>query len=107
MLLLSLANLGVTFRLESNDRELLSLPAVGSIRERMAAIWGAEEAAEMLALDVVRGDVRVAGLVQRPDAARPSGGRRHLFVNGRPFKDRPPLTWTRTTITTPMAMTTT
>jgi DNA mismatch repair protein MutL len=41
----------------------------------------------LLALDEEAGGIRVAGLIQRPDAARPAGGRRYLFVNGRPFRD--------------------
>jgi DNA mismatch repair protein MutL len=87
VLLLALANLGTGFRLESNGRELLDLPPAASIAERVAAIWGDDEAGDLLALDVEAGGVRVTGLVQRPDSVRPAGGRRYLFVNGRPFRD--------------------
>ncbi len=87
LILLALANLGVAFRLVSNDRELLDLPAAPDLATRVRDLWGEEEAGELLALDAEHGGVRVAGLVQRPDAARPAGGRRYLFVNGRPFRD--------------------
>ncbi len=86
--LLALAHLGVAFRLESNGRELLDLPAVSSLRARVEDLWGEEEASELLAVDREEGDVRVGGLVQRPDAARAGGHRRHLFVNGRPFREK-------------------
>ena len=87
VVLLALAHLRTGFRLESNGRELLDIPAAASVGERVASIWGEAEAGQLLAVDEEAGGVRVAGLVQRPDAARPAGGRRYLFVNGRPFRD--------------------
>jgi len=87
LLLLALANLRTAFRLVSNERELLHLPPARSPGDRVAAIWGAEEAGQLLALDDEVDGIRVGGLVQRPDAARAAGGRRYLFVNGRPFRD--------------------
>ena len=86
--LLALSNLSVAFRLESNGRELLDLPPAGSLRARVRDLWGEEEAAELIAVDLEEGDVRVGGLIQRPDAARAGGHRRHLFVNGRPFREK-------------------
>ena len=86
--LLALSNLGVAFRLESNGRELLDLPAVDALRDRVADLWGGEEAGELVPVDREADDARVGGLIQRPDAARPGGHRRYLFVNGRPFRDK-------------------
>lgn len=88
VLLLALSNLRTAFHLESNERELLSLSPAESPADRMAAIWGPEEAGQMLEVDMEVDGIRVGGLIQRPDAARPTGGRRYLFVNGRPFRDR-------------------
>jgi DNA mismatch repair protein MutL len=87
LILLALGNLHASFRLASNDRELLDLPPASDIGARVRELWGADEAGELLALDEDAGGIRVAGLIQRPDAARPAGGRRYLFVNGRPFRD--------------------
>ena len=87
LVLLALGNLQASIRLSSNDRELLDLSAATDIGARVRDLWGDEEAGELLSLDEERADVRVAGLIQRPDAARPAGGRRYLFVNGRPFRD--------------------
>jgi DNA mismatch repair protein MutL len=87
LILLALANLHASFRLASNDRELLDLPSATDIGARVRELWGAEEAGELLALDEERSGIRIAGLIQRPDATRPAGGRRYLFVNGRPFRD--------------------
>ncbi|MFW6085533.1 MAG: DNA mismatch repair endonuclease MutL, partial [Gemmatimonadota bacterium] len=87
VILLALSNLPVEMRLESNGRELMRLPAADSVRERVAALWGPEEAEQLIAVDDEVEGVRVAGYVQRPDAARSSGARRYLFVNGRPFRE--------------------
>lgn len=87
VILLALSNLPVEIRLESNGRELMRLPAADSVRDRVAALWSPEEAEQLIALDDEVNGVRVAGYVQRPDAARSSGARRYLFVNGRPFRD--------------------
>jgi DNA mismatch repair protein MutL len=58
------------------------------LRERIAAIWGPEEAGELIEVEGGSEEVRVGGLAQRPDAARAGGHRRHLFVNGRPFREK-------------------
>ena len=83
---LALAHLDVGFTLRSNERELLSLRP-GTLRERVAQIWGDAMAASLMDLESASGDVRWTGLIQRPDDAR-TGRRRHSFVNGRPFVDR-------------------
>lgn len=87
VLLLALSTLTVEFRLESNGRGLLTLPAAASLRDRISAIWGREEAEELIQVAGTDGNMRVWGLVQRPDAARPGARRRYLFVNGRPLSD--------------------
>ncbi len=88
VVVLALSNLHVHFRLESNGRELLELPATEDLVDRVAEIWDAELANSLIDLDYSeRGGVGVSGLIERPDAARPGGWRRYLFVNGRPFRD--------------------
>jgi DNA mismatch repair protein MutL len=87
VVLLALANLDVGFSLQSNGRNLIELAPAPSLADRVGALWGLEEAGELLPIDLEVDGVRVGGLIQRPDAARPAGGRRYLFVNGRPFRD--------------------
>jgi DNA mismatch repair protein MutL len=86
--LLALANLDVAFRVASNGRELMDVAQASGLGRRVADLWSEDEAAEMVAVDHTAGDMRVGGLMQRPDAARPGGHRRYMFVNGRPFRDR-------------------
>jgi DNA mismatch repair protein MutL len=87
VLLLALSNLRSAFHLESNGRELLALPSAIRLADRVADIWDSDEAGQMLELDADVQGIRIGGLIQRPDEARRGGGRRYLFVNGRPFRD--------------------
>ncbi|HET9469045.1 MAG TPA: DNA mismatch repair endonuclease MutL [Vicinamibacterales bacterium] len=85
---LALANLSTAFRLESNGRALLELPAALDLVSRVAALWGDQTAAKLIPASQQRGELSVAGLVERPDASQSGPRRVHLFVNGRPFRDR-------------------
>jgi DNA mismatch repair protein MutL len=84
----ALANLSAAFRLESNGRTLLELPAAADVAARVAALWGDDVAGRFLGIDGEEAGVTVAGLVERPDAALAGPRRVHLFVNNRPFRDR-------------------
>lgn len=85
---LALSNLSVAFRLESNGRVLMDLPPAPDLASRVAELWGDDVAARLLAVQEQRGGITVAGLVDRPDAALSGPRRVHLFVSGRPFRDR-------------------
>ena len=85
---LALANLSTGFRLDSNGRALIELPAARDLVSRVAALWGDETAAKFLPVSHERGGIAVAGLIERPDASQSGPRRVHLFVNGRPFRDR-------------------
>jgi DNA mismatch repair protein MutL len=88
VLTLALAHLSAAFRLESNGRVLLDVPAAPDLGSRVAELWGDDVAARFLALAQETEGVHVAGLVERPDAALAGPRRVHLFVSGRPFRDR-------------------
>ncbi len=85
---LSLANPSVAFTLSSDGRAILDLPASRDLADRIAALWGSEEAATLIPVEGVLDGLEVRGLVQRPDAARPGFRRAQLFLTGRPFRDR-------------------
>ncbi|MDX1673870.1 MAG: DNA mismatch repair endonuclease MutL [Longimicrobiales bacterium] len=85
---LALANLSAAFRLVSNDRTLMELPAARDLASRAADLWGDGFAGALVAVDHARNGIEVAGLVERPDAAVTGPRRVQLFVGGRPFTDR-------------------
>ena len=85
---LALANLSASFRLESNGRTLLELPATADLVSRVADLWGDDFARQLAPVSAEANGLRVAGLVQRPDRSEAGPRRVHLFVGGRPFRDR-------------------
>jgi DNA mismatch repair protein MutL len=85
---LALSHLSAAFVLDSNGRELLELPVAQDLASRVAALWGDEAAGRFLAVARTENGVTVGGLMERPDAALSGPRRIHLFVNGRPFRDR-------------------
>jgi DNA mismatch repair protein MutL len=85
---LALAHLSAAFRLESNGRTLLELPAARDLASRAAALWGDGFAGALVPVSFTHDGTDVAGLVERPDAAISGPRRVHLFVGGRPFRDR-------------------
>ena len=84
---LALANPDARFVFESGERTVLDLAAGRGLRSRIGAIWKDAGEAGLIDLSTSRGELRLAGAIQRPDLARPGFRRSHLFVNGRPFRD--------------------
>lgn len=85
---LALAHLATAFRLESNGRVLLDLPAAKDLASRVASLWGDEAAGKFVPVGRTEPGLTVGGLIERPDAALAGPRRVHLFVDGRPFRDR-------------------
>ncbi len=85
---LALARPEVAFTLTSDGRALIDLPSDPDPARRVRRLWGADARASMFAFAGESRIGRVSGLLQRPDRARPGPRRMHLFVGGRPFRDR-------------------
>ncbi len=84
----ALAHPGVAFTLTHNGRLVHDLPAVTAWRERIGGLFGAKMAERLIEVEASDGEVRLAGLVGRPADDQASGRLQHLFVAGRPFRDR-------------------
>ena len=100
---LAMAHPAVAFRLSDQDKVILDLPprldlgleAVGesgtdaaAARLRMRDILGGGFADEARYLNAQRGAVRLTGFIGLPTFNRPTTAAMHLFVNGRPVRDR-------------------
>jgi DNA mismatch repair protein MutL len=70
-----------------DGKPMLALPAAASLRDRVAALWGATAADRLLDVEDVRGAIQVSGLVERPSDVGTAGRRTFLTVNGRPVRD--------------------
>ena len=84
---LALANPAVGFELVIDGETRLQVPAGQDEGSRLAGVWGAHLAGTLIPLSYASGPVRIAGFIQRPGDAAPTGRRAQLFVNGRPFRD--------------------
>ena len=84
----ALAHPAVAFSLVHNGRRVHDLPATQSWRDRIAGLFGAEVAARLIEVEADDGEVSVHGFVGRPEDDVASGRLQHLFVGGRPFRDR-------------------
>jgi DNA mismatch repair protein MutL len=77
----------VHFDLARDDRPGVAWPAAAPI-DRLAAVLGESEAAGLVALDHREGALRVHGFTSRPDHHRATAAGIHVFVQGRPVRDR-------------------
>ncbi|WP_395644761.1 DNA mismatch repair endonuclease MutL [Terricaulis sp.] len=90
---LAMARPDVAFMLEHDGRASLRLsaerdPENEGRRARLAAILGADFAPNCIALDQTRDTVRLSGFAGLPTFHRGTREHQHLFVNGRPVKDK-------------------
>lgn len=90
---LAMAYPDVGFTLRSEDRQLLNLPARqgdfwDSRLSRLGDIMGTDFAKNAVRVEAVRETVRLHGYAGLPTFNRGNAQHQHLFVNGRPVKDR-------------------
>ena len=84
---LALTSRRTRFVLSNDGKAALVLPAASSMRDRVAALFGAELAGRLLPVEDVSGTTHVSGLVERPGDVGSAGRRMHLTVNGRVVRD--------------------
>jgi len=84
---LSLTKPSLRLRVSNDGREALALPPAGTLRARVASVWGHDYAARFVDVDGVHGAVHVTGLVERPGDVGTSSRRAVVMVNGRAVRD--------------------
>ena len=77
----------VRFTLSHDGKVAFALPAAHRLRDRVAALWGAEVADRMLDVEDVRGAIHVSGLAERPADVGTASRRTFITVNGRVIRD--------------------
>jgi DNA mismatch repair protein MutL len=80
---LALARPDVSFRLISNQQDVLHTPGNNDLTSTVYAVYGKQAAAACLAVDQAQPPLKLSGLVGRPDLARNSRAQQSFFVNGR------------------------
>ncbi|HTI65151.1 MAG TPA: DNA mismatch repair endonuclease MutL, partial [Gemmatimonadaceae bacterium] len=84
---MALTRRDVRVSLTHDGKSALVLPATSSLRERLAAVYGASFASRLLDVDDVSGTTHVAGLVERPADVGTTTRRVFVSVNGRAVRD--------------------
>jgi DNA mismatch repair protein MutL len=77
----------VRLTLSHDGKSMLALAPAASLRDRVAALWGANAADRLLDVEDVRGSIQVSGLAERPADVGTASRRTFLTVNGRPVRD--------------------
>ncbi len=90
---LAMAHPGIAFVFGDGERDILRLAAAqgelfAARLDRLAAIMGREFADNALAVEAEREGLRLTGHIGLPTLNRGNARQQHLFVNGRPVRDR-------------------
>jgi len=84
---IALAHPEIHFRVTHNGKPVLSAPRAGTLRDRLGAIVGFEQASKMLEVHGSLSGVTVSGLIAPPQLSRGNRDAITLIVNGRPVRD--------------------
>ena len=90
----ALCHPGVGFKLVSEDKSILEVPAVSDMEDRLYDILG-QQASKMIPLVVPPEDVNApgdeswSGWVSTPDISRGKGDEIHILINNRPVASQP------------------
>ncbi len=84
---IALARRDVRLRVTADAKDVMALAPAATLRDRIAALWGAGSAARFLDVDAVTGPIRVSGLAERPSEVGTASRRTALIVNGRSVRD--------------------
>jgi len=84
---LALSRKDIRMSLRHEGRTHVALPAANSLRDRLAALYGASFAERLLEVEDLSGTTHVSGLVERPGDVGTASRRVFLTVNGRVVRD--------------------
>jgi DNA mismatch repair protein MutL len=84
---IALARRDVRLRVTADGKEVMTLAPARTLRDRIAALWGAKAVERFLDVDVVTGPIRVSGLTERPSDVGTASRRTAFIVNGRAVRD--------------------
>ena len=84
----ALAHPGVAMSLSHNGRRIHDLAAVTAWRDRIGGLFGTSLGDRLIEISADDGEISLRGLVGRPEDDMAGTRLQHLFVAGRPFRDR-------------------
>ena len=84
----ALAHPAVAMTLDHNGRRVHDLPVADRWRTRIGDLFGTQLAERLIEVEASDEEISVHGLVGRPEDDMAGTRLQHLFVSGRPFRDR-------------------
>lgn len=85
---IAMAYPGITFRLISNGREILTSPATGNALNSITAVLGKDVAKQLVPIDFETPAMQVTGYISNPSLTRINRRDQIFFVNGRVIKSK-------------------
>jgi DNA mismatch repair protein MutL len=85
---IALAKPHIHFTLKHNDKPVFDLPASEGWLERIAKILGRQLAENLIFVESIDGEVRLAGYAAHPSQSRSNSRMQYVFLNGRHIRDR-------------------
>jgi len=80
---LALGNPGLTIRFINNGQITFQASGRGDLKTAMLNVYGHESAAKLVNIDAALDEIRITGLMGKPEIARGNRGRQSFFINGR------------------------
>ncbi len=77
----------IHFEITDDSGTALVYPAVTGMKERIAALWGADEVHRLLELRSEKEGIRIEGFISPPGDTYTRRSRHHVMVNGRTVRD--------------------
>lgn len=84
---LAISQPGIAFRLVHNRKTVREYPAT-SLIQRLSIAWPDEFREQRLSVDVRDAEITLRGIIGLPELANPTQKYQHLYVNGRPVRDK-------------------
>lgn len=85
---LALVNPNIAFKLVNSGKTVIQTSGNGILKDVIYAIFGADITSSVLNVDYMYEDIRVTGVVGKPEIARSNRSNQMFFVNKRYVKDR-------------------
>jgi len=85
---LALARPDVRFKLTSNDKEVLTTPGLGDLKETITALYGKKVSAELLPVRLENPGLSITGYIGKPTLLKGTRAWQTLLVNGRSINNR-------------------
>ncbi len=83
---IALSHPEISFSLISDDKEILSTPGDNNLKNTVLKLYGIDHARAVIPVDYEEDNVKISGLIGKPEIARGNRTRQTLFVNGRYIK---------------------